>query len=47
MEKKIDALVAPTINKLVEFMNRETLKKEDIIQVLEDSKGNYIVIFYK
>ena len=47
MDKKIDALVAPTINKLIEFMNREVLKKEDIIQIFEDKKGNYIAIFYK
>ena len=47
MNKKIDALVAPTINKLIEFMNREVLKKEDIIQIFEDNKGNYIAIFYK
>lgn len=47
MERKIDALVAPTIHKLIEFMNREELKKEDVVQIFEDNRGNYIAIFYK
>lgn len=47
MDKKIDALIAPTMSKLVEFMNREGLKKEDIIQIFQDDKSNYIVTFYK
>ena len=47
MDKNVDDLVAPTINKFIESMNREVLKKEDIIQIFEDNKGNYIAIFYK
>lgn len=48
MEKRrMDAIVAPKISNLVEYLNREKVTKDDMVQILMTPKGNYIAVFYK
>lgn len=42
---KIDGLISESIYDLIEKMNYLKLKKEDIISVFQDNKGQYIVIY--
>lgn len=47
MNKRMDALKAPSLVSLIEFMNREGITKEDIVQILCTADGEYIAILYK
>lgn len=47
MEKKIDALKASSLSDLVEFMNREKIKKEDVVQLVCTNQGEFVVLLYK
>lgn len=46
MEKKVDALIAPDVTTLVKYMRRESIQKDDIVQIMCDNIGQFIVIFY-
>lgn len=43
---KIDALISETLVELIESLNSRQVKKEDIVTVLQDKSGQYIVIYY-
>lgn len=47
MEKKMDALKAPTLVSLIEFMNREKVTKEDVVQIFCTSNREFIAVLYK
>ena len=47
MEKKIDALRATTLVSLVEYMNREHITKEDVVQIFCTNEGEFVAILYK
>ena len=47
MDKSIDALVASTLADLINFLNRESITKEDIVQIFCSNKGEYIAVIYK
>ena len=47
MEKRMDALKAPTLVSLIEYMNRESITKEDVVQIFCTNNGEFIAVLYK
>lgn len=43
----MDALIATTLPSLLDFMNRENITKEDVVQILSTKDGEFITILYK
>lgn len=44
--KKLDALTANSIADLIEYMNKEGISKEEIVQIF-CANGSYIAVLYK
>lgn len=47
MEKRMDALKAPTLVSLIEYMNKENITKDDVVQIFCTNDGEFIAVLYK
>jgi hypothetical protein len=43
-KSKLDALCSPSIFSLIKVINELNINREDIVQILNSSKGDYIAI---
>ncbi len=45
-KKKLDALFADTLISVLDKMNDLQVNKEDIVNIFQNIKGQYVAIFY-
>ena len=43
--KKADAIICDTLREVIEFLNKEKIPKEDIVNIFNDGR-KFILIFY-
>lgn len=50
MDKKksvrIDAIVSPTLIGVINEMNKEGIKKDNIVTIFQNKEGMYVSVFY-
>lgn len=46
MEKRLDAIFSVTLVGILDELNKLKVKKEDIVNIFQNSEGKYIVVFY-
>ena len=46
MNKKLDALIADTLVGILDKMNSLEIKMEDIVNIFQNNKGQYVAVFY-
>ena len=47
MVKRMDALKAPTLVRLIENMNKDNITKDDVVQIFCTNDGEFIAVLYK
>ena len=47
MEKKLDAIISDTLRGAIESINSIEVPREDIVSTLQNSKGQYVILFYQ
>ncbi len=47
MKKKVDAIFSDTLIGILDELNRIGVQKEDIVNVFQNTQGQYVVIFYQ
>lgn len=45
MEKKLDVITGPLSN-VIDELNNLKIKKEDIVSLIQNNEGLYVVVFY-
>lgn len=46
MEKKVNAILSDTLTGLIETLNARCVKNEDLSNVFQNNKGQYVAVFY-
>lgn len=46
MKKKIDALISKTLADLLDELNKEAVPREDVVNILQDTQGQWTAIYY-
>lgn len=47
MKKKVDAIFSDTLIGILDELNRIGVQKEDVVNVFQNTQGQYVVIFYQ
>lgn len=45
--KKLDAIFSDTIVGIIDELNRLEVQREDVINIFQNTKGQYIAIYYQ
>ena len=43
---RIDAIVSPTLIGVINEMNKEGIRKENIVAIFQNNEGMYVSVFY-
>ena len=46
MEKKVDAIFSDTIIGILDELNRAKVQREDVVNIFQNTEGQYVAIFY-
>lgn len=47
MKKKVDAIFSDTIVGIIDELNSLEVKREDIINIFQNTQGQYVAVFYQ
>lgn len=45
--KHMDAILSDTLRGITDSLNKEDIPREDVVSVFQNTKGQYVAIFYK
>ena len=45
--QRMDAILSDTLRGITSSINEENIPREDVVNVFQNTKGQYVVIFYR
>ena len=47
MEKKVDAIFSDTLIGILEELNHVKVQREDVVNIFQNTQGQYVAVFYQ